>query len=111
MNIQHGRKVLFLVAMSVSAAVLISTACSRKDESKAAGPPPPPSVVVAEVGQRTVPIYSEFVGQTAASQTVEVRARVQGMLEKILFTEGAPVRKGQLLFQIQKSEYEARVLA
>ena len=58
-----------------------------------------------------MPIYSEFVGQTAANQTVEVRARAQGMLEKVLFTEGAPVRKGQILFQIQKSEYQARVLA
>jgi membrane fusion protein (multidrug efflux system) len=66
---------------------------------------------VAEVTQKTVPIFSEFVGQTVASQTVEVRARAQGMLEKILFTEGAVVRKGQVLFQIQKSEYQAKVLA
>ena len=67
--------------------------------------------MVAEVTQQTVPIYSEFVGQTAANQTVEVRARAQGMLEKVFFTEGAAVRKGQILFQIQKSEYQARVLA
>jgi membrane fusion protein (multidrug efflux system) len=110
MNIQNGRKLLFFVATSLAAAVLTSVGCSRKDETKAA-PPPPPSVVVAEVVQKTVPIYSEFVGQTAADETVEVRARAQGMLEKVLFTEGAVVRKGQILFQIQKSEYEARVLA
>jgi multidrug resistance efflux pump len=66
---------------------------------------------VTQVVQKTVPIYSEFVGQTAANQTVEVRARAQGVLEKIHFTEGALVRKGQVLFQIQKSEYQARVLA
>ncbi len=110
MNNQHGHKGLFFVATLIAAAVLAIAGCSRKDESKAATPAPP-SVVVADVAQKTVPIYSEFVGQTAASQTVEIRARAQGMLEKVLFTEGAAVRKGQLLFQIQKSEYEARVLA
>ena len=111
MNTPHSRKVLSFAATSIAAAVLISAGCSSKDASKAAAPPAPPSVVVAAVAQKTVPIYSEFVGQTAASQTVEIRARAQGMLEKILFTEGAVVRKGQLLFQIQKNEYEARVLA
>src|SRR6185295_982162 len=80
-------------------------------EAAGAAPGQPPSVGVAEVTQKTVPIYSEFVGQTAASQTVEVRARAQGVLEKILFTEGSVVRKGQVLFQIQKNEYQARVLA
>ena len=80
-------------------------------KNAAASPAPAPTVVVAEVTQQTVPIYSEFVGQTAANETVEVRARAQGMLERVLFTEGAPVRKGQILFQIQKSEYQARVLA
>jgi membrane fusion protein (multidrug efflux system) len=96
------------------AALLIGSACSGKHDpvqSAAASTLPPPTVGVAEVVQKTVPIYSEFVGQTAASQTVEVRARAQGMLEKVLFTEGAAVRKGQILFQIQKSEYEAKVLA
>ena len=111
MNIHHGRKVFYVVATSIAAVVLTSTGCSRKDAAKAGGPPPPPSVVVAEVAQKTVPIYSEFVGQTAASQTVEIRARAQGILEKVFFTEGAAVKKGQRLFQIQKSEYEARVLA
>jgi len=110
MNIQHSRKILFFLAVSIAASVLVGTACSKKDVTKASVPGPP-SVVVAEVTQKTVPIYSEFVGQTTANQTVEIRARAQGMLEKVLFTEGAAVRKGQVLFQIQKSEYQARVLA
>ena len=111
MNIQHSRTRLVLLAASVAAALLIGAGCSRKNASKAAVAPSPPSVVVAAVAKKTVPIYSEFVGQTAANQTVEIRARVQGMLEKVLFDEGAPVRKGQVLFQIQKSEYQARVAA
>ncbi|HKP13507.1 MAG TPA: efflux RND transporter periplasmic adaptor subunit, partial [Blastocatellia bacterium] len=67
----------------------------------------PPAVVVAEVEQRTVPIYSEFVGQTKAQVTVELRARVEGVLEKIYFKEGSPVKKGDLLFTIDKRPFEA----
>src|SRR6185295_19648174 len=104
MNIKHHRKPDVFILVSVVAFALISAGCSKKDTAKnaaAASQAPPPTVVVAEVTQRTVPIFSEFVGQTAASQTVEVRARAQGMLEKIFFKEGAVVRKGQVLFQIQ----------
>jgi membrane fusion protein (multidrug efflux system) len=110
MNSLHRLKLWFFVVTSI-ASVLTIAGCSRKDASKAAATPPPPAVGVAEVIQQTVPIYSEFVGQTTANETVEVRARAQGMLEKVFFTEGAAVRKGQILFQIQKSEYQARVLA
>jgi len=67
----------------------------------------PPAVVVAEVEQRTVPIYSEFVGQTRARVTVELRARVEGVLERIHFREGQPVRKGAPLFSIDKSPFLA----
>src|SRR5215207_4796901 len=67
----------------------------------------PPTVVVADVEQRTVPIYGEFVGQTRAQVTVELRARVEGVLEKIHFREGQPVRKGALLFSIDEQPFQA----
>ena len=105
---------LLLRAILLLSLSLIGFACSKnKDAGKAASTTnaPPPTVVVAQVEQRTVPIYSEFVGQTEAGQTVEVRARAQGMLEKAFFTEGSVVKKGQILYQIQKSEYEAKVLS
>src|SRR6476660_2305693 len=110
-RLQHSLLLRAILLLSLS---LIGFACSKnKDAGKATSTTntSPPTVVVSQVEQRTVPIYSEFVGQTEASQTVEVRARAQGMLEKIFFTEGAVVRKGQILFQIQKSEYQARLLA
>jgi membrane fusion protein (multidrug efflux system) len=66
-------------------------------------------VVVASVQQKTVPIYSEFVGQTKAFETVDLRARVEGMLEATFFTEGTPVTKGQLLFRIDKRPFDAAV--
>jgi len=108
------KRSLLLRAILLLNLSLIGFACSKnKDAGKVASTTntPPPTVVVSQVEQRTVPIYSEFVGQTGASQTVEVRARAQGMLEKIFFKEGTVVRKGQVLFQIQKNEYQAKVLS
>jgi membrane fusion protein, multidrug efflux system len=106
-NLQMDR-LSVLGAISISVAALISTGgCSKKNASLASAPPPPPSVVVEEVTQRTVPLYSEFVGQTRADDTVELRARVEGVLQKVYFKEGAPVRKGQLLFTIDKRPFEA----
>ena len=67
----------------------------------------PPAVVVVPVAQKTVPIYSEYVGQTQADNTVELRARVEGVLQKVHFREGTPVRKGQLLFTIDKRPFQA----
>ena len=60
--------------------------------------------------QKTVPIYSEFVAQTDAKETVEIRARVQAFLEAQHFTEGTVVKKDQLLFTLDKREYEAKLL-
>src|SRR3954468_15802214 len=108
------KRSLLLRAILLLSVSLFGFACSKKkdaDKPTSATNTPPPTVVVSQVEQRTVPIFSEFVGQTGASQTVEVRARAQGMLEKILFKEGAAVKKGQILYQIQKSEYQAKVLA
>jgi membrane fusion protein, multidrug efflux system len=89
------------------------TACDRGKEAEkkqAAPAPPPPDVVVAEVIQKTVPIYSEFVAQTDAKETVEIRARVQAFLEAQHFDEGTVVKKDQLLFTLDKREYEAQLL-
>ena len=66
-------------------------------------------MVVAEVVQKTVPIYSEYVAQTDARETVEIRARVQAFLEAQHFTEGTVVKKDQLLFTLDKREYETKL--
>lgn len=104
------RKFHFTASIAVTltlAALLMSVGCKGKEITKAGAAGPPPAVVVAEVPQRTVPIYSEFVGQTRAVETVELRARVEGVLEKIYFKEGSPVRKGDLLFTIDPRPFEA----
>ncbi|HWW74142.1 MAG TPA: efflux RND transporter periplasmic adaptor subunit [Pyrinomonadaceae bacterium] len=95
-------------ALLVAAALLSAAGCADKTALKVEPSNLlPPTVVVAEVEQRTVPIYSEFVGQTRAQVTVELRARVEGVLEKIYFREGQPVRKGALLFSIDKQPFVA----
>jgi multidrug efflux pump subunit AcrA (membrane-fusion protein) len=80
-------------------------ACSGKE----AAPPPPPEVVVTEAVQKDVPVYMELVGQTKGSQDVEIRARVEGYLDRFFFTEGAFVRKGDRLYQIDPKPFESAV--
>jgi len=66
-----------------SVGVLINTSCGKSDSTKTqAAPAPPVQVVVASVQQKTVPIYSEFVGQTKAYETVYLRARIEGVWHK-----------------------------
>jgi membrane fusion protein (multidrug efflux system) len=57
--------------------------------------------------QRDVPVYMELVGQAVGFQDVEIRARVEGFLETVAFTEGSLVRKGQLLYKIDPKPLQA----
>jgi RND family efflux transporter MFP subunit len=79
----------------------------------AAAPPgaggPPPLVTVAPVTERDVNPPAEYVGHVEAIQTVDLRARVEGFLEEILFTEGADVRAEDVLYVIEQAPYKAKV--
>jgi len=97
----RGRLAASLALVSVG---LLATACQ---EEKAPPPPPPPEVVVATVTQRDVPIVMELVGQTRGTQDVEIRARVEGFLDVVAFSEGSLVRKGQLLYKIDPKPLQA----
>jgi membrane fusion protein, multidrug efflux system len=90
-------------------ALVTTVGCNRDQSAKAAAPPPPPEVGVAPVEQRAVAIERDFIARTEAVPTVEVRARVAGILEEVLFQEGNDVKKGQPLFLIQQAEYKAAV--
>ena len=81
----------------------LTTGCEKAKSEVAA----PPDVVVAVVEQRTVSIVRDFTARTQGIPTVEVRARVAGMLEEVLFKEGSEVKEGQPLFVIQRDEYTA----
>ena len=67
-----------------------------------------PTVVIAPATQQDVEIYGEYVGRVRAQQFVEVRARVEGYLEQMLFAEGTYVNKNQVLFVINQDQYRAK---
>jgi len=76
-------------------------------EEKQVAPKAPPEVYVTDVVQKDVPIFMELVGQARGSQDVEIRARVEGYLEKVMFTEGAFVQQGTPLYLIDPKPLEA----
>jgi len=96
--------------MIIFAMVLAGCGGSKEQQTKAgAGAAAPVSVVVTPVIQKTVPIITEFAARAEARDTVELRARVEAFLEGIHFQEGRLVKKGQLLFTLDKRKYEAEL--
>jgi len=69
----------------------------------------PPTVTVAKPVAQTVADYLDFTGNTVATNSVTLVARVEGFLEKVDFTDGARVKKGDLLFTIQQDQYKAQL--
>jgi RND family efflux transporter MFP subunit len=92
-------------AMAVLVAMVVSTAGCDQKENKFV--PPPPKVTVSKPVRQEVTDYLEFTGKTQAVNTVQLVARVQGYLEKVLFRDGEIAKKGALLFQIQQDTYRA----
>ena len=70
--------------------------------------PEAPIVSIMPVEKQDVEIYGEYVGRIRAQQFVEVRARVEGYLEKMLFEEGSYVKRNQILFIINQDQYQAK---
>ncbi len=91
--------------MFVAAAVVI-TACGKPE------PPamPPMEVTVVTVQPRDIPLYLDMIGQTRGSVDIPIRARVDGVLEEIHFLEGRDVTRGQLLYVIDPTPFQAKVV-
>ncbi|HTD04613.1 efflux RND transporter periplasmic adaptor subunit, partial [Undibacterium sp.] len=108
-NSKSGRA---LRTLAVSVPLLLLAACGRHDGGAAAGAPggmPPPEVSVVTVQPRNLALGFEYVGQTAGSRETEVRARVAGILENRLYEEGAKVKAGAVLFQIDPGTYQTQL--
>lgn len=95
----------WLASAFVLLVVVAMAGCSRATAQQTA--PPPPQVTVAPVVDREVTEWDEFTGRLEAVDTVAIRPRVSGFISSVEFTEGAVVRKGQLLFQIDPRPFEA----
>lgn len=85
-------------------ALLILAGCGKKEEAAA---PPPPAVTVAQPTKRLTTDWDEFTGRFDAVQQVQVRARVTGFVTKVAFSDGAVVKTGDLLYEIDPRQYEA----
>lgn len=112
-NIKHQSKIgrnsatVACLGLLVSVAVLSLTGC------KPAAPAalPPPVVQVMDVTATNAPASTEFIGQLDSPQNVEVRARVEAFVDKVLFTEGTEVKEGDPLFKLDDKPYQERLAA
>jgi membrane fusion protein, multidrug efflux system len=95
-------------AIVVGLALVALTACGQQNQQSEA-PPPPPAVAVVAVIKQDIKPQVTFSGRVTARDKVEVRARVEGFLQKRLFTEGQDVKEGDLLFIIEQEQYKASV--
>jgi RND family efflux transporter MFP subunit len=91
------------LALALALAALVASCGQSQKQAKA---PPPPKVTIATPVKRTVTDYDEYVGRFAAVDSVEVRARVSGYLDGVHFTDGQLVKKGDLLFTIDKRPFQ-----
>ncbi|MDD2031703.1 efflux RND transporter periplasmic adaptor subunit [Pseudomonas sp. FP1154] len=88
-------------------AVLVMSACGKTPDTAASMPAA--KVSVAKVLEQPVNEWDEFTGRLEAPETVEIRPRVSGQIDSVAFTEGALVKKGDLLFQIDPRPFQAEV--
>lgn len=97
---------IILIAVLLVIGVYVYFQKGRSQQAGAPGQGPMPMPVAHGVRQEVVN-YNEFTGNLAAVESVDVRARVQGFLRRIAFTDGAFVKKGDLLFEIEPETYQA----
>ena len=86
---------------------LTSVSCKKKVAAAA----PPPSVKILEVVPASAAMATEIIGQLDSPENVEVRARVEAFVDKVLFTEGTNVSAGQILFQLDPKPFQEQLAA
>jgi membrane fusion protein (multidrug efflux system) len=103
----ESRAMRLLSVLAAAAALAIAGGCGRQERKEVA--PPPADVTALTVVPRDVPITSVFVAQTQSSQAVNIQARVSGFLDRRVYTEGAVVKSGQVLFLMDPKPFQAQV--
>jgi RND family efflux transporter MFP subunit len=88
----------------VAGALLVVAGCGKSGDQS---PSAPPQVTVAQVLEKRVKDWDEFTGRLQAVESVEIRPRVSGYIDKVAFTEGSQVKRGDLLFVIDPRPYQA----
>lgn len=100
----ESRSIIWGRSIVVAVAVLLLGSCAEK---QAAAPPPPPDVQVVQVEQRDVPVHGEWVARLDGPVNSDITPKVQGYLLSQDYANGAFVKKGQLLFQIDPRPFQA----
>ena len=100
MRLSRGRLMYWLVVLTIPALVV---SCSRAK----APTPTPPEVAVVTVATQSVVLTTELPGRTAPFLIAEIRPQVNGLIQKRLFTEGADVKAGDVLYQIDPAPFQA----
>lgn len=93
----------------VAVLIVLAAGCQQKGSPGVAKTTPPPEVVVTVPVEREFAPFEEFTGRLEASEVIEIRARVGGYLDQVLFRDGAEVKKDELLAVIDPRTYEAEL--
>ena len=105
----HKSSLPVLIGLAAIGVFLLYSNAGHSRAKPAAAQPALPEVQVAEVIHRPLREWQEFSGRLQAPNTVELRPRVSGYIDRVAFTDGARVKKGQLLFQIDPRPFQAEV--
>src|SRR5712671_4622003 len=109
MKVRMTRKLACRTHVLAAICLVLPLLGGCEERKPAAAPPATPAVGDRPAAMKGVTRSFEFVGRIKAVDKVEVRARVEGFLEKILFREGQDVKAGDVLYQIEKVQFQAAV--
>ncbi|MCX5817466.1 MAG: efflux RND transporter periplasmic adaptor subunit [Proteobacteria bacterium] len=95
-----------IVLIAITSTLVFTGGCKKEAKT---GTLPPAQVTVIKVEPKDTPVVFEFVGQTKSSHQVEIRARVNGFLDKRIYTEGAVVKTGEVMFKMDPKPFQAQL--
>ncbi|HUL31559.1 MAG TPA: efflux RND transporter periplasmic adaptor subunit [Thermodesulfobacteriota bacterium] len=102
-----GRATWTIMSIGMLAACLVLAGCGGQSVAVAKEPSAPPEVGVVVIEPQRVALTTDLPGRTSAYLIAEVRPQVSGIIQKRLFTEGADVKAGEVLYQIDPASYQA----
>src|SRR3989441_7796093 len=108
MKFDQGISLRFLITVFAASIAIVFVGCTNKAAQPGFDRPPAPVTVTAAVMQ-DVPTYLDAIGKTVAREVVSIQPQVSGRIIKIHFTDGANVRKGDLLFTVDTRPFEANL--